>query len=378
MKIKVQTVELINVVNFAALSERPKTDSDKYIDQVFVEVINGSLFLERFGMHASKSSRAVAGEGDGEDFIFQVDYTAFKAIVTKVASRFEVVNIEMKGKELFIRAGRIEAQLTVTVLKKPRFEVDSSKQDEICVGSRELLDLIGQVRGSSAKCDVRYYLNGICFQTDTLDNNLLHAIATNGHRMAKGECEFLAHDYKKERSVIVSNECVSYLENILKDTDDEKVVLHLTDSFMSITLNDGTSIKMKIIDGRFPDWKRVVPCSYRTIVSLDRDAFVESIRSSATLANPKYKGAKLSFTPEHCNLSTDSSIGTYNEVIELIEFSGDDSEVGFNLDYVLSALNVITDEVVVIRLNGPEGSAVFHGQGSDNTSAFHVVMPIRI
>lgn len=378
MKIKVCTAELIKVVNFAALSERSKADSDKYIDQVFVEINNGVLTLERIGMHASKSSRAVNADGDGKDFSFQVDYAAFKAVVSKVASRFKEVNIEMSGEELHINAGRIKTQLAVTELNKPVIEDDSSAQDEVCVKTQDLLNLIGQVRASTAKNDVRYYLNGICFQTDSLANNLLHAIATDGHRMAKGECEFLAHEYEKERSVIVSNECVSYLENILKDTGDDQVVLHLTDSFMSISLTDGTALKMKIIEGRFPDWKRVVPCSYQSKVYLDREDFVESIRSAITLANPKFKGGRFNFTPQDCSLSADSKIGKYDEVIEIKDFEGDSCEIGFNLEYVLSALNVISDDEIVIRLNGPNGSAVIHGQNSDNTSTFHVVMPTRL
>lgn len=378
MKIKVSTAELVKVVNFVALSERSRTDTDMFIDQVFVEVKEDALSLERIGVHATKNSRAVEVEGSGQDFSFQVDYTAFKAVVTKVANRFNEVNIEMSGGELFINAGRIKTQLAVTELNKPVIDDDSTSQDEICVKTQDLLSLIGQVRASSAKNDVRYYLNGICFQTDDKANNLLHAIASDGHRMAKGECEFLAHEYEKERSVIVSNECVTYLENTLKESRDEEVVLHLTSSFMSISLSDGTAIKMKIIDGRFPDWKRIVPCSYKSIAFLDREEFVESIRSAITLANPKFKGGIFNFKSGECGLSTDSQIGKYDEVIESSDFEGEDCLVGFNLEYVLSALNVINDEVVVIRLNGSSGSAVIHGKNSDNTKTFHVVMPIRL
>ncbi|MEQ6343244.1 DNA polymerase III subunit beta [Vibrio cyclitrophicus] len=378
MEINVSTIELNKLTNFAALSERSKADSDKYIDKVFVTVQNNTLTLERIGLHAAKKSKALAVEGDGKDFSFQVDYSAFKAVIGKVATRFDQVNIAMKGDELKINAGRIKTQLSVTELSKPEIEDDSTAQDEICVQTADFLSLIGQVRASSAKGDVRYYLNGICFQTDNLANNLLHAIATDGHRMAKGQCEFLAHEYEKERSVIVSNECVSYLDNILKDTSDKQVVLHLTSSFMSITLEDGTSIKMKIIDGRFPDWKRVVPCTHTGIVNLDRANFTESIRSAITLANPKFKGGRFFFKPSGCDLYSTSQIGSYEEVIEVQGFEGDDCEIGFNLEYVLSALNVIDDDSIVIRLNGSNGSAVIHGDNSDNTSTFHVVMPTRL
>lgn len=297
MKIKLCTTELTSVINFVALSERSKAEADKYIDKVFVEVNDSGLIVERIGMHASKKSRVIKAEGDGENFSFQVDYNAFKAVIGKVATRFKDVNIELVGNELLINAGRIKTQLAVTEFNKPQLEDDELEQDEVCVKTKDFLCLINQVCASTAKGDVRYYLNGICFQTDADANNLLHAIATDGHRMSKGECEFLAHDYEKERSVIVSNECVSYLTSLLKDTSDEQVVLFLSSKFMSIKLSNGTAIRMKIIDGRFPDWKRVVPCTHTAVITLDRLDFLESIKSSITLANPKFKGGRFTFVP---------------------------------------------------------------------------------
>jgi DNA polymerase-3 subunit beta len=379
MQVQVNSKELAKIINFCSLTERSKTDVDQFIDQMFVEVNESSLTLERYGLSATKISKPLPlVETDGSTFSFQVDYTAFKAIVTKVTSRFENMTMYLKENALYIEAGRIKTNLQVSLLNKPKMEDSAEAKDEICVKTTDILHIISQVRHAAARGDVRYYLNGICFQTDDQANNLLHAIATDGHRLAKGECEFLAHEYEKARSVILSNECVSYLENAIKDTTDEQVVLHLTNTYASVTLNDGTQVKMKVIDGRYPDWKRVVPVSYTSRAWFDRADFTESIRSSITLANPKFKGGRFVFTDENCELNTENAIGSYDEVMEIVDFDGNSCEVGFNLEYMLSALNVIEDEKIVIRLNGSNGSAVIHGESGDNTSCFHVIMPMRL
>lgn len=378
MKVTVDSKEILRAINFAALNERSKTDTDKYIDKVFVDVVNGAMTLSRFGNHACKKSKPIKVDSD-RDGSFQIDYMAFNSVVTKIVSRFDEVFLEKVGNELKVTAGRINTSLVIAEMLKPIADEDAAIDDEICVQTADLIKLISEVRNSTAKGDVRYYLNGICFQTDSEQNNLLHAIATDGHRMTKGQCEFLAQNYEKERSVIISNECVGYLDKLLRDASEAHVVLFLNSQSLSLVLEDKTSLKMKLIEGRFPDWKRVVPTTMTTQVLVDRLDLVESVKSAITLSNPKFRTGLFEFTLNECNLTcTNTDIGSYEEFFEVIDFKGDEMKIGFNLDYLLNALQTIQDENVMIRLNGDSGSALVYGENSDNVSSFHLVMPVRI
>jgi DNA polymerase-3 subunit beta len=220
-----------------------------------------------------------------------------------------------------------------------------------------------------AQQDVRYYLNGLLLETH---GKTLRAVATDGHRLALCEA-LLAAPALHDEQVIVPRKGVLELNRLL-DGDGE-VEVALGTNHIRVQL-DGVRLTSKLIDGRFPEYGRVIPAEPKNILSADRSLLRHALQRTAILSNEKYRGVRLELSPNSVVLQANNP--EQEEALETleVEYSGDGMEIGFNVNYLLDALAAVETDVVELGVTDSNSSCLIRAPGDTETK--FVVMPMRL
>jgi DNA polymerase-3 subunit beta len=237
------------------------------------------------------------------------------------------------------------------------------------VPRKELLRLLEKTHFSMAQQDVRYYLNGMLLE---IDGQLLRAVATDGHRLALCETA-LAVKVKTSQQVIVPRKGVLELQRVL--TEEGVADLAIGSNHVRAQIGD-VRFTSKLIDGRFPEYSRVIPAPPATAIRADRDILRQALQRTAILSNEKYRGIRV--TVKKNVVTVQAHNPEQEEAEEEIEvcYDGSDLEVGFNVNYLLDALAAIDGQEVELGLTDSNSSCLIRSPG--NATARYVVMPMRL
>jgi DNA polymerase-3 subunit beta len=220
-----------------------------------------------------------------------------------------------------------------------------------------------------AQQDIRYYLNGLLL---VVVGNELRLIATDGHRLAYAS-ETLPAQFER-LEVILPRKTVLELSRQLAVSEDP-LEIFLSPTQAQFRFGDIEFVS-KLIDGKFPDYERVIPQSHTKSITMDRDVLLRSLQRVAILTNEKFRGVRLVLSAGSLKiLSTNAEQEEAQEEIE-IDYQGDGLDIGFNVTYLLDVLNNVATEAVEMRLADVNASALFLLPG--NESFKYVVMPMRI
>lgn len=230
--------------------------------------------------------------------------------------------------------------------------------------------LIERTQFCMANQDVRYYLNGLLLE---IDNDTLRTVATDGHRLAMSEAlaELPATDKKQ---IIIPRKGVNELARLLEDTD-ENCLIKLNSNHIKIELAD-IVFTSKLIDGRFPDYERVIPKNGDKEVTANRHDLRQALVRTSILSNEKYRGIRLNFNNGLLKATVHNPEQEEAEEEIDINYSGSELEIGFNVSYLVDALNAVLQDEVSIILTDANSSCLIKGMGDD--SAKYVVMPMRL
>lgn len=233
-----------------------------------------------------------------------------------------------------------------------------------------LKKLLDQTAFAMANQDVRYYLNGALWE---IMEGTLTSVATDGHRLAKASVA-IEHEGSAELRVILPGKTVLELRRLMSaETEAVKVEL----SAKSVQATAGmTRILSKLIDGRYPDYQKVMPQSTEHRAVIDRDSLRHAIQRTAILSNDKYKGVRFVFDAGLLRLQAQNPEQEEAEEELEIEYEDGEVSVGFNVAYVLDVLGAIESQRVVIDLAGGGKSSIWRGQ--DSEGAEFVIMPMRL
>jgi DNA polymerase-3 subunit beta len=219
--------------------------------------------------------------------------------------------------------------------------------------------------------DVRYYLNGLLLLADGSE---LRAVATDGHRLAYASMTIGENISLPKQELILPRKTVLELNRLLADNEDP-VQIEMTSNQIRFQFGSITLVS-KLIDGKFPDYERVVPSSLKNFVSLNRSELLKSLIRAAILTNEKFRGVRLILTPGSLKIvAANAEHEEAQEEIE-IDYSGDAIDVGFNVGYLLDILNNSPSELVEWGFNDANSSALLTLPGNENFK--YVVMPMRI
>lgn len=280
------------------------------------------------------------------------------------------VSLEVTDKRMQVRAGKSRFNLqTLPAEDYPRMAQPDSEQIKLQLTQKQFKRLIGLVQYAMAQQDIRYYLNGLLL---VVTGNEMRMVATDGHRLAYAS-EQLAESLMRTE-VILPRKTILELSRLLADNDDT-LEIRLTPNLAIFRFSD-IELVSKLIDGKFPDYERVIPKNHNKVITLSRTAFLQSLHRAAILTNEKFRGVRIVLAPGSMKIiSSNADQEEAQEELE-IPYDADALDIGFNVTYLLDVLNNITNEEVEIRLADANSSALITLPGNDHFK--YVVMPMRI
>jgi DNA polymerase III subunit beta len=279
------------------------------------------------------------------------------------------VSLTVEGEKVVIKGGR--SRFSLSTLPAAEFPVidDINSQQTVQVARKELLRLLEKTHFSMAQQDVRYYLNGMLLE---IDGEVLRAVATDGHRLALCEAP-LATKAKISQQVIVPRKGVLELQRVLND--DGVADLAIGSNHVRAQIGD-VRFTSKLIDGRFPEYSRLIAVAPSFAIRADRDVLRQALQRTAILSNEKYRGIRM--TVKKNVITVQAHNPEQEEAEEEIEvgYEGSDIEVGFNVNYLLDALAAIDGQDAELGLTDSNSICLIRSPG--NASARYVVMPMRL
>ena len=281
-----------------------------------------------------------------------------------------VIDISFEENRALVRSGK--SRFTLSTLPATDFpateKITGARQYQ--VSQAQLLHLIEQTQFCMANQDVRYYLNGLLLE---LRDGGLRAVATDGHRLAL--CDVSAEVVPADISqIIVPRKGVVELARLLQSSD-APCDIQLNSNFLRISF-DGVVFTSKLIDGRFPDYERVIPRGGDKLVVADKDTLWHGLQRASILSNDKFRGVRLNLTNNLLRATVNNPEQEEAEEEIDVQYQGDELEIGFNVSYLLDALNAIKQPQVQITLIDQNSSCVLSGVEADD--ARYVVMPMRL
>lgn len=288
----------------------------------------------------------------------------FKALPEAVS-----VTLASEGERTVLRAGRSRFALaSLPAAEFPVVEVIQSQQS-LKVARASLRQLIDKTHFSMAQQDVRYYLNGMLLESE---NDKLRAVATDGHRLALCEAT-LGTASPVPQQVILPRKGVLELQRLLSGDGDLDIAIGT--NHVQVTIGD-IRFTSKLIDGRFPEYGRVLPTNPSKVLIADRESLRQSFQRTAILSNEKYRGIRLSLRPGQLTIQAHNPEQEEAEDELEVRYEGEELEIGFNVTYLLDALAAIEGEQVEIGLSDPNSSCLI--RAPESPSVRYVVMPMRL
>ena len=307
--------------------------------------------------------------GDEADFATTVNARKLIDILRSMPAD-QTVSVEASQDKLVLKGGKSRFTLqTLPAADFPLVQESASFGPTFSVPQNTLKNLLSQVAFAMAVQDIRYYLNGILF---VAEGKQLSLVATDGHRLAFASATLDVEVPKQE--VILPRKTVIELQRLLSDTD---TALEMCFANNQAKFNFGAmEFVTKLVEGKFPDYNRVIPRNHRNSVTLGRAPLLACLQRTAIMTSDKFKGVRLNIEPGLLRVASNNA-EQEEAVDELdIDYSGDAIEIGFNVTYLIDALTSMGQDMVKIELADGNSSALL--TIPDNHSFKYVVMPMRI
>ena len=307
--------------------------------------------------------------GDGSNFATTVGARKLIDILRSMPVD-QVVTLSATQSKLTLAGGK--SRFTLQTMPADDFPLVQESADfgpAFSVPQKALRGLISQVHFAMAVHDIRYYLNGILF---VAEGKSLTLVATDGHRLALAQAT-LETDIPKQE-VILPRKTVLELQRLLKD-DDSSIEMRFAPNQAKFSFA-GMEFVTKLVEGKFPDYNRVIPKNHKNKVTLGRGPLLQSLQRAAILTSEKFKGVRVNIEPGTLRIA--SSNAEQEEAMEELEidYGGDTIEIGFNVTYLIDALTNMGQEMVTMELQDTNSSALI--TVPDQAGFKYVVMPMRI
>lgn len=334
---------------------------------VLVQVDKGKLTLTGTDLEVELTATAQVENGvDGE---ITLPARKFSDICRALPDQ-AVLEVTVEGDKALIRSGKSRFSLsTLPATEYPATE-GVAGAFRLTMAQEVLKGLLEQTHFCMANQDVRYYLNGMLLE---MKGGKLRTVATDGHRLAISETD-CPEVVAEERQVIIPRKGVLELSRLLGDGD-AQCELAVGSNHIRVALGE-VIMTSKLVDGRFPDYDRVVPKIGERLVTADRSLLRQALQRTSILSNEKYRGIRLQFERDLLKATVNNPEQEEAEEEVEIAYDGAEFEIGFNVSYLLDALNVVKQDQVVLSMTDANSSCLIYGAG-DKASRY-VVMPMRL
>lgn len=282
------------------------------------------------------------------------------------------VDFHHSGDKVVFKSGR--SKFTLATLPANEFptiaELDSPQR--VTLTADVLHQCIRNTAFSMAQQDVRFYLNGMLLE---IGADRLSCVATDGHRLAYAQCDTEAEPETPVRAII-PRKSVGELQRLLASVESTSTVtLFVTPQHLQVQVG-GVRLSTKLIDGRFPDYNRVIPIDGNKELLIDCQTLKQSLTRASVLSNEKYRGVRIALQTGTLTISSNNP--DQEEAIDELEvdYTGDSAEIGFNVTYLLDVLNSLDTENARILIKDGNSSALITPETTSDSK--YVVMPMRL
>ncbi|MDW7663520.1 MAG: DNA polymerase III subunit beta [Nitrosomonadaceae bacterium] len=291
------------------------------------------------------------------------------------------VTLEIEEKKLQVKSGKSRFNLqTLSAEDFPRFKKnDPLSRVKITIKQKELKNLLFLVQYAMAQQDIRYYLNGLLL---LIEDGRLKVVTTDGHRLGfaltplkANQIEFLSKIPSLERAeIILPRKVILELAKQLNESE-ELVIIEILENQAQFTFSNIVLVT-KTVDGKFPDYNRVIPTGHQKQFEINRLVFLQALQRVSILSNEKIRGARLILTTKTLRIvCNNNEKEEAQEEIE-IKYSGEALDIGFNSTYLLDVLSSLTSETVECSFGDTNSSALITIPNNENFK--YVVMPMRL
>jgi DNA polymerase-3 subunit beta len=281
-----------------------------------------------------------------------------------------MLNVDATGSRMSVRAGRSRFNLqTLPAADYPRIGIGQDQVQALTLPQRELRGLLKSVEFAMAQQDIRYYLNGMLL---VVGSGSLQAVATDGHRLSWASLA-VAGDHQRQE-VILPRKTVLELGKLLADVDDPVTIDILANQ---VRLRFGNvELTSKVVDGKFPDYNRVIPSGHAKRIELLRTELLAALQRAAILSNEKFRGVRLVLGADQLKIiCTNTEQEEAEEELE-VAYKGEALDIGFNITYLVDVLQNMAVERVQLAFGDANSSALITVPDRDDYK--YVVMPMRI
>ncbi|MEM7565129.1 MAG: DNA polymerase III subunit beta, partial [Pseudomonadota bacterium] len=301
---------------------------------------------------------------------FQTTIPARKLLdISKALPEGSVINFTIEENKVTLTSAR--SRFTLASLPARDFpgldEIES--QHSFSIPQDRFKNLFDMTSFAMAQQDVRYYLNGILME---LSAQQIKLVATDGHRLALST--FDTDTGSEEKQIIVPRKAVLELSRLLDNSDSPA---QCTMSQNHFRVETGSLVfTTKLIDGKFPDYQRVIPVDGNKTMEVNRETLKQSMSRIAILSNEKYRGIRLTLSEGNLSIQANNPDQEEAEEELQVDYTETDMEIGFNVTYLIDVLNVLESDKVQIKLKDANSSCII--SDSQDSSSLYVVMPMRL
>jgi len=285
--------------------------------------------------------------------------------------------LDKEDNKVQVKAGKSHFSLqTLPAEDFPKISALAESQRTIKLSQGSLKKLLDSVQYAMAQQDIRYYLNGLLLIDDASN---IRVVATDGHRLAlithsTGTKPEQETESAKKQEVILPRKSIIELIKLLNDSDDE-VIIEIGQNQVRFSFSNIIMIS-KIVEGKFPDYNKVVPINYQNKVEINRIQLLHALQRASILSNEKFSGVRLVLTQNSLRIiCSNNEQEEAQEELE-INYEGTPLDIGFNVRYLLDVLNNSHDENITCSFGDVNSSALITVPSNDNFK--YVVMPMRI
>ncbi|NOY61639.1 MAG: DNA polymerase III subunit beta [Gammaproteobacteria bacterium] len=341
------------------------------LSNLLLKIENQQLSVTSTDMEIEMVAYATMLEGSSDSGSITIPAKKFSDICRTLPEGADI-KLSCDASKATMQSGR--SRFTLSTLPAADFPNVETSPDNLTfqLSQRKLKFLIDSTLFAVAHQDVRYYLNGLLLE---VKKDFVRAVATDGHRLALSECDSSIDISSDSIQIIVPRKGVTELSRLLVGDDDIELHLAISGNHISIS-TDEYSFKSKLIDGRFPDYQRVIPEGGDKVVIVERDLLRQALQRASILSSEKLRGVQFQFSQGELTISAHNPEQEQAEETLEIEYAGDRLEIGFNVNYVLDALAALKAEKVKLTLLDGNSSCLIEGLDSEMVSRY-VVMPMR-
>lgn len=282
-----------------------------------------------------------------------------------------LIDLDCIENKMNISSGKSRFNLqTLSANEYPRLE-SNSWDIELSIPQNSLYKLLNSSSFAMAQQDVRYFLNGLLLE---INSDTINVVATDGHRLAKNSLTTTTNIEEMKQS-IVPRKAISEIIKFLSPESEDLVNLKINKSHISLAADNYHFIS-KLIDGRYPEYQKVIPNNLDKFINLNKAHFTEILTRTAILSNEKFRGISISIKSGILEVSSRNPDHEQAKDEMAIDYSGENVEIGFNVNYLLEATKECTTDIIEFHFKDPSTSGVIKETG--NNDKLYLIMPMRI